>query len=276
MTELANEDQIHTYLDDIKYQSVKDSRRSSFVSTDYKIVAQNTQAIRDIEKLQRIKTADFKRQEKAYIKRLEKLNCLKSKDTFNSSSSTVSSSLSSSLSPQLKSAALRDRRHSAPLVFWAPMSSTHGQSQSNVTVPSKTPIITRAYTTLQKPNDRLQNAPKTNGVCSVNKTCNSSHSEQCQQSEDDPFEKAETEKHLTTPTRLSFRSTPEVRRMSYDLQMETTKAALEKIDLIVKNQKRRATVSEGLQSDFVDFITHKNESSLIDRSQSIEEENASG
>ncbi|GFO27670.1 hypothetical protein PoB_005417500 [Plakobranchus ocellatus] len=206
---------LRTYKDDITYQIVKANyKRNSFASSDHVIVSTGVDTLRNIEKSEKLLTSDLRRSQTALLTKLERLQ--KKQESLNIRDS-----------PDLDKGLLQ-RRYSTPLVnFHRPIS----------------PIRK-----LRREHSTLSTAP-----VSRQKT-GSSGSSGC----DDDGDILDTS-NLPSPRRdrccrhSSGSTSPdmkEARRLSFVFQEETSKKALQKINALVDEHKRRATIAAGATHQF--------------------------
>lgn len=74
MANKKDKEEFHTFLDDIKYQMVKEkNKRSSFSSNDHQIIIKSQQIIRDIEKDEKLIFSELRHQQALMLSKLNRL-----------------------------------------------------------------------------------------------------------------------------------------------------------------------------------------------------------
>ena len=238
---------VRTYKDDIVYQTVKgNQRRTSFVSSDHQIVNKGANAIRDIEKSEKLVTSDLRRSQTALLTRLEQLQ-------------RKQESILTGNGPETPHSRLNQRRSSAPFVSFHRL-------------PSPTRKLRRDSSTLSP--RRKRGSSGSSGCDDEIDACDNFR-------ESSNFHSPRRERSIirnASGSSLSGTTSPdmkEARRMSFAAQEETSRKALEKIDILVAEHKRRATIATGA-SHALGYLPNASDiarlTEIAKRSMSIEEE----
>ncbi|GFS13538.1 hypothetical protein ElyMa_001399300 [Elysia marginata] len=221
---------VHTYKDDIIYQTVKGNhKRSPFVSCDHQIVNMGAGIIRNIEKNEKLVTSDLRRSQAVLMAKLERLH--KVQDSINAGGD---SDLDGRVS---------QRRFSVPLA------DLHR-------IPSPTRKAVKSY----YKRGSSGSEDDVDGVDLPRRLSNASSPRR------EITMIGESSPGTATP------DMKEARRLSFVAQEETSKKALQKLDALVAEHKRRATIASGATGLLPSASDLARLKEIAKRSFSIEEE----
>ncbi|RUS92109.1 hypothetical protein EGW08_000133 [Elysia chlorotica] len=233
---------MRTYKDDILYQTVKENhKRTPFVSSDHQIVNMGADIIRNIERNEKLVTTDLKRSQTALLNKLEQLQ--KKQESINSGTFSESDRASA------------QRRNSTSIV-------------SSERLASPTRRMRREFSTFTRQQSGSSgNEDNIDGLDISQETSNL------------PSPRRERtfvrSRNVGSWSGSVSPDMKEARRLSFAAQEETSRVAMQKLNALVDEHKRRATIATGA-SHLAGLLPSPSDlarlTEIAKRSMSIEEE----
>ncbi|XP_005113370.1 uncharacterized protein LOC101864506 [Aplysia californica] len=258
---LEEEGPVHTVEDDIRYQMVKgNQRRSSFVSSDHQILTQSQQERKLIERTERMASADYRRQQASLVGRLEKLQ--HRQQTLGLAPRSPGNVADKATPPQRRlsmpagSLHLHHQQQQQQQHLKVPPHSEDSSPTSPLS-PARSPRRHASFTpAARSPRDSVDHHVSGVGRRGSGEERGGGGSDGKEENEDnynDDEEEGEGDQSPVSGTPLSHSQhmLHRARRMSHEIQAETAKMALDRLNTIVAESRRRATVAQHASPDDV-------------------------